>query len=409
MHDASLNQPKSLIKATFIGMWALFIHLASFFSSAPTSIKEIAASVLMLSGIYCAYHRPDTLIKTIKTPLFFGYAVFLFTLLYSVFISQNPYKSWSEVSSLLIFKLFLTPLAIAIIMQTRKMSGFVLCSLAFALVATQIGDLLQYFLEWLLPDQYPVSDAYAHRARADGLVILLPFGLLLWPQTSTIYKRILLTVILILCIALLIGTNTRGAMLAAAFIGLLWLTLCLKRHEQALFLALAGVAILATFTFAPSSILSHLTLTTSNGRAGDGVWGAAIELIKANPWLGYGYGQYTTAYNSALPSHPEWIFQSAMGPHNLLLGQWAEGGVLLLLGTLLFCLLMMWYPLTTAFRLEKNSIDQSLLLALWLSFTGQNLVRGIVEMPEFNFWGVLVGVTLGVLIQQRKSQSIMKE
>lgn len=92
-----------------------------------------------------------------------------------------------------------------------------------------------------------------------------------------------------------------------------------------------------------------------------------------------------------LPSHPEWHFREAIGPHNLTMRMWFAGG---LFG--LIAILALYFSITlTPWRIAASSLSplvRDVALAAFLAFLGGIFIRGLFEAAYANPFGWIVGL-----------------
>lgn len=138
-------------------------------------------------------------------------------------------------------------------------------------------------------------------------------------------------------------TGSRGGILAA-LVGLLVLVMHRRRPTLVLsFLLATGLAAVAVFALAPSTLRSRIVTSTSTGRSG--IWEVAIGACKTYCWVGSGIGTFPDVYTKVLLTRLDLgghnAITQAYQAHNLWLAFLVEdGGAGFLLGTLALALLI---------------------------------------------------------------------
>ncbi|MFB9886478.1 O-antigen ligase family protein [Balneatrix alpica] len=399
-----MSTPTSLAPRWIQAVLGLFLLL--YFLPIPTRFKELSSILLLLSTLVWLWPLRQQGLLLIRQPLAWGLALLLGTLGYAIAISPDPGQSWAEAKNLYGIKITLTAFCLAWLLQHPQLqpeacARWLLACLAGSALLLNGFNLWQYWQEYQLLGGAP-EDIWAHRPYSDAMVLLLPFMLMAWWHASTRSSQLIWIGLLTLHGILLLGTGARSAWLAVAFIGLAWLLLHLNRRLlfASALVALAGL--LLAFALLPDYLLDRLTQTSSSGRTGGGTWSSAWELIQQAPWQGHGFGAflYDQIYNAAAPLHPHWLFTESMGPHNLWLTHWFYGGLPFLLATMTFCAILLYCNGQACRGLPQQSWQRSLLLAISLSLFGGFIVRGQFETPELQFWGVLLGLSWGLLNRQ---------
>ncbi|NQU77131.1 O-antigen ligase family protein, partial [Candidatus Falkowbacteria bacterium] len=125
------------------------------------------------------------------------------------------------------------------------------------------------------------------------------------------------------------------------------------------------------------------------------IWKTSFAIIKDNPILGIGLGNFHSAYIKYLPKTIENPLEyNVIKPHNLYLNLWLETG---LLGLIAFLwLIVIFYKKTTSIENCKLKIENSAVIAAAMTAI---LVQGLLDTPYFKndlsliFW-LLIGLTI---------------
>lgn len=156
------------------------------------------------------------------------------------------------------------------------------------------------------------------------------------------------------CMGLLVALSlSRSAWLATILsFGMLVL---IVRPKLSLRSLLFGVALFASVIFAASLAIEDLGSLAVNilSRLASAdeprlvMYRHAIDMIKDNPWIGYGRGDfesaymhYTAAQNYLDPNYPGAVLTNIVHPHNELLYWWVEGGILPVIAVMILLFVM---------------------------------------------------------------------
>jgi putative inorganic carbon (hco3(-)) transporter len=203
---------------------------------------------------------------------------------------------------------------------------------------------------------------------------------------------------------------SRGAWLgfaaAAATLAFFWP----RRRWLGIVMLLAAVILLllaASFNLLPASITSRITSFTADFQLGDvrGVdiydenyavierlahWQAAVEMARAHPWLGVGFGNYEAAY-------PRYRLLNWVHPlghaHNYYLNITAETGFLGAAAYLFFWAAVIWQSLRQLGRLDWPWRGLALgLLAAWVYLSVHHLVDKLYVNNIYIHLGTMLGL-----------------
>ncbi|MGW1369504.1 O-antigen ligase RfaL, partial [Providencia hangzhouensis] len=242
---------------------------------------------------------------------------------------------------------------------------------------------------------------YDFRHVSDALVFFFPILPILWyllPKSKLIYFYILSIVFLFV----LFGTLARGAWVAVAVAGLLFL--CFKRPWKLIgvVLCLSLVSLISIKLIYPDTskqLFYKLEQTDSSYRYANGTQGTAFELILENPVIGYGFGDkiYHEKYNSVVKNHPKWTFKKSIGPHNIWLYIWFGAGIA---GLAIFSAVFLSMCYSSMQGIKNRSEEPEIyfaFIALLLSLIGFYLVRGMFEQVDLKPLGILLGFLIAMM------------
>lgn len=247
-------------------------------------------------------------------------------------------------------------------------------------------------------------------------------------QLSPVY-RTLFGLVAVLMGFVVVLSLSRSAWLAMAIsVCLVLFTVNSSVAIKGLFLgigALAAVALAAYFTIEDfGAFAGNITDRLSfHDESRTIIYLQVIDMIKDNPWLGYGRGDFESAYmhytaarNYIDPGYPGAVLSNLAHPHNELLYWWVEGGILPIIGVGVFA----WIVIRAFFQAEKHhraffvllvpicvhamveqplmhSVPHVLVLAL-VVYLLVNLVRP-APITIFNFKAIRVfGILIGTLV-----------
>ncbi len=189
------------------------------------------------------------------------------------------------------------------------------------------------------------------------VVLLLAAALLFSPKklNSPWPRRILLFFLAGLLALCLLLSGSRGAWLG--FIcGLTLMILLCRQYKRLLLLTGSFIAVLIVFSALRERVLSILRPEGDSLRFG--VWRAAFQLIRKNPFLGKGIGTFMDYYRQQRPDI------SPVYAHNCYLQIWAETGIFSLLTFILFFSLVL-YKGIMAYRKNPNPFLLGLICGLF--------------------------------------------
>jgi O-antigen/teichoic acid export membrane protein/O-antigen ligase len=239
------------------------------------------------------------------------------------------------------------------------------------------------------------------------LVNLMAVAVVCWLQGTRRGHRMIGLVMTIATALEIVGSGTRSAACAAIVVVIVACLMCKRGKILSLSLLLAGIMGIPFFNKLVL-LFSHDASSTDNRLL---LWGEAIKLITANPWLGIGLQQFHYYYAQLIVGKATELDPTGIHPHEQYLEWavesgilWCIVGVLLLLSIMLAC----W----RAYHILPNKQKGVLLVAL-LAVLG-NCIIGFVDVPFDQLEGAtflfaLAGLALGLagnIDQEPPTQSI---
>lgn len=213
------------------------------------------------------------------------------------------------------------------------------CSvIALVLVARNINHLTSSTRQGVFAGGYFVGDGNDF---AWGLCVLAPFTLFLAVSRGKLPIRVFGLVAFAACLFGVVGTQSRGAVLAMACV-IAYYVFIISKHK-ALAIAVLSLAAVGGLAMVPSSFVERMqTLeNVSEDNSAQGrlrAWRAAAEMSLDFP-LGVGAGNFNSAYGRYYvdPNAEGWGAQRWISPHSVyfrVLGEYGLIGVIILLATI---------------------------------------------------------------------------
>ena len=229
-------------------------------------------------------------------------------------------------------------------------------------------------------------------------LILVPLTLLVvtWPRRELIAVRLVAAAV---AVGGLVATNSRGGQLALAAGLVVSLAFLRGRRLKQASVALAVAAVVAVAVLGPR-LVQHPEEPVVSARPV--IWREAVAIIKENPWLGNGPGQFQDVFTERVKGNQDhllYVAPQALNPHNLGLVLWAEWGMLALLG---------WLGVLVAFGMtvwRRRSYWQIVPVSMMAAI----LVHGVVDTPVLkNDLAILTMTALGLaaIVPLTKSRRI---
>ncbi|HGJ5876107.1 MAG TPA: O-antigen ligase RfaL [Arsenophonus sp.] len=375
----------------------VFFFIAIYFFDGVTRYKHALAGLIYLTAIVYLIKDRKNIFNIFKNNLFLSLVFFVMAMLYSLIISKDINITLKAISKGILEKLFITTMAIAIVLYREKkeyITKLLIFCLIFSILPLTIKEILQYIKEYH-QGIMPLS-AFEHRYISDWLIFIAP-ALFSFGLYKGIKNKILFFSLTVIFVAITIGTLQRGTWLSIMVMFIIW---CMIKKEIKLpCIAIIGFGVLLSCLVIINQgqfdqLFYKLEQTNSSHRYSNGTQDSALDLIKENPIVGYGYGEqlFYKIYNERVVDYPDWVFKKSMGPHNTVLSVWFATGIFGLI-TILYLFVSLFIHLFNEYR---NSTVKDGFLILMLIFIGDMIVRGLFETVNVSNMAIIIGITLAL-------------
>lgn len=380
----------------------VFLFVATYFLDGITRYKHLIIILMVITAIYQVSRSPKSFPPLFKNSIFYSVAVLSLILVYSILISPDMKESFKEFENTVLEGFLLYTLLIPVLLkdETKEtVAKIVLFSFLTSLGLRCLAESILYIEDYnkgIMPFM-----SYAHRHMSDSMVFLFPALLNIWLFRKNALKLVFL-VLSAIYLFFILGTLSRGALLAVLIVGALWAIL--NRQWKligvgAILLAIIGALVITQHNNQSDSehLLYKLQQTDSSSRYTNGTQGTAWILIQENPIKGYGYGNdvYDGVYNKRVVDYPTWTFKESIGPHNTILYIWFSAGILGLASLAYLYGAIIRETASSTFRKVEISPYNAHLL-LFLSFVGFYIVRGNFEQVDIAQTGIITGFLLAL-------------
>lgn len=258
------------------------------------------------------------------------------------------------------------------------------------LTATKQESLSDMSSEWIR-----VASTYGDADFFGGHILLsLAFAFGLWTLTDSKWLKLVIVIYLAMSGLNMVATGSRAVLLAMLAFGGLYL-LMVKFPGRSMLLGLMALAAIAILPFIEELMPQFRDGVSLDAYYEDpryGFWTTALNMIRAEPLIGVGLGNFTNAYPvfmTAPTLHKPYM------PHNVALGVLAETGIIGLLFFTLFGIATLW-TLWTIFR-SAPTVQYRMLgvygLVAFISFTLFGLTSNTLD---FEYAWITAGVVIAL-------------
>ena len=351
----------------------------------PTNILELLA----LSSIILVVVNDKKLFlkKILELPMIFIFSCFLivFGLLLSIFFNNNHLvglgilKGWFILPILFSFMLYLK---LDLTLNIEKIYK----SIFYSTTAVSIIAIFYKLFEITTYDSrlsaFYLSPNHLAMYITPGVFFGLYFMLISILQKHSFKKIFLHAMLLIILLISLYYTYSYAAWLALLG-SLIIVSLTVKPFKKIilaiiLFIFICGLLLFVCQKNSPKMI-SLLDLSSrSSLTSRETIWKVSIQLIKNNPFIGIGPGNFQSSYLAMQKYYPPYLEWAIPQPHNVFLAFWLQAGLLGLIGFLL----LLYFIFTTLWQLLRNKKSAALAAPLF-GFFLYTILHGLIDTP---FW-----------------------
>jgi putative inorganic carbon (hco3(-)) transporter len=162
--------------------------------------------------------------------------------------------------------------------------------------------------------------------------IVVPLCLFLMFDAAKVRRRIVFAALLVLFLAAIIGTQSRGGTLGLIAVGIyFWL----KSDRKVVTAMIAVVAVVAVFALAPPQYFARMNdITNTQEGSAEGrmlTWNAAVRMALDHPLTGVGAGHFAVKYGAEYRTRTDVPWQTAHSIYFLTLGELGFPGIIVLL------------------------------------------------------------------------------
>lgn len=400
----------SLVGERFLAV-TLFVFLVLRDVEGLSSFRGIADGLLFTGAALELAGGMKTLRRLFLNPVFLTVFLFILSGLAACLLSPVPEISFREFRTPVLKGMVLVPLALGLCASGLFRRGWTAGRIA-RLLLVAFGLSGAGHLIWILGAYVQIgmdsgfsSDLLCfHRFRVYAVLLAFPFVVMSLRHLPR-WTAVLMGLLAAGLAAVTVTSLSRGAWLAlgAAILYLIAVNRAFITRKVVLRALPVLAACFIVFMITPpgEAICTRLSegFYTSH-RAGDGVWGATVDMIRLNPWRGYGYGDevYDRTYNELTASHPHWSVPSSRGAHHVFLMHWFSAGVF---GAAALLVLYAGYLTGIRQLLRRHRDDpavRDLLHASVAAFISLYLILGQFETVRWHPLGTLLSLVLWLFL-----------
>ncbi|MFA6130826.1 MAG: O-antigen ligase family protein [Patescibacteria group bacterium] len=191
----------------------------------------------------------------------------------------------------------------------------------------------------------------------------------------------------ILCGTAIILAKTEAAFIAIPF-ALIVTTLAIDIHpRKKWYLALTAAVIFAALFLAFPAVQEKVLLLDDSGLVRRSQWQETLQMLLDHPFFGAGLNAYPQVLE---PYHDPTLYEIFQYPHNILLNIWSELGVIGIIASIWFLVLIT----KSLFREPRNIIKIAAFAAIMTM-----VIHGLVDVPFMkNDLSIFTSLLLGLLI-----------
>ena len=208
-------------------------------------------------------------------------------------------------------------------------------------------------------------------------------------------KYIFLNLFFLICLLVALHfTYSYGAWLAVFMSSLVTAILTLS-NKKIVFAAIVFAIVFSALIFQTNTEkFSGIFSERSSMASRITIWKSSLLMIKENPWLGIGPGNFQNKYLEFQKYFPPYLEWAVPEPHNIFLAFWLQTGLLGFAGFLF----LLYFVFKNLWQIAKNKKDALLVAPLFMFFV-YIVLHGLIDTPfwkndfAFVFWTCLAVVS----------------
>ncbi len=339
---------KSNILENTIKYLFIFFILSMAFS---ISITEIISALIFIVLIIKLLLYPENLKKFKSTPLLIPIIIYLIINGFAVLFGINHIKGMHELAGLMLLLIYILTYNLV---NKDDIKLYIFLFIIISIIAASIG-IVQYFHNTNLTLFFTSGATFRITGPFSGcfsiawfltysILVTLP---LFWQRETSIMEKILLGLALFIMVMALIFTYTRSAWVGT----MVGSVIIFFYKDKKILLPIVGFLLIAIFLL-PSfknrlQTLNNIKYLTNQERIE--IWKAGLSIIKENPILGIGPGNYSAVA-------PKFNEPNGKHPHNNFIQHGAETGIL---GLVAFLFLMGGFIKSGFLSIKKNNFNNN--------------------------------------------------
>jgi len=348
----------------------------------PKYVFIFLGVIIFLAWYFSKVNR-EKKIKFFQSPFYFPLALLFFWQILSGFKATNVYIWLLSIGYSFLFLLFFF-LMIQNVQEKTTIFRILKCIVLAGIFVSVYGIFQHYgfdFLKWTFKNN-PLSTLGRRNFAAEYLAAIIPYAIFLILIVRKKKKKILYLFALMFFLFHLFLTFTRASWMAFFFSAVLSFLLLKKIKLNYKILTIIGLIFITVF---PSVIFSDTTgFTRGSVRSRMLIWKGTLLMIKNNPVLGVGTGNFEIAYPFWSAGRED-VFRPlgarVANAHNDYLEIAAENGII---GLLFFLFLVFTIFKVTFLNLKRGSPEEKLITVFVFSSLIAILVNSFAAFPLKN-------------------------
>lgn len=359
----------------------------------------------------------------LKKNFFLVYLLFIIITTVSLFVAVNPIEGLTDLLKWILLFIFVTLVAFILNSFPRTMELLLKAVVINALLASTIG-IYQYFTNaFQNPDPnalYEVKGLMAHKNQFSiSIFLLLPFIINAILSFKGIWRSFAIVALIFSGINILM-LQTRAVWIAILFTGLIGLIILAFLNKRYSFLTIRNKSVKKTlivaFVVFVLAIVSGVVIPVNNpvkqitNRISTvfnpdytsnqwrlEIWDSTLDLIKDNPIIGVGAGNWKINIYPYYSEHLPSVFRHWRNPHNDYLSILSEKGILGFIFYLLIFLILIYYSIDHIIKLKDKR--KNLSATVWLLGIVGYLIVSFFSFPNDrpNHW-IFISLLMAIIL-----------